>query len=163
GATLSCTMLGSCFSGGSGMLSVMTSCLIGASRSRWIALPTRTPCVAPTHTSRAPFTLALSTAPTTPLPVHRMSSDSTTALPRRRVHRRADARGLLRLGCAGAALVHDGDGAAELLLVDQRLLDAALVGAEHDEVAQRDLQRAHVLVDDRAGVQVVDGDVEEAL
>ncbi len=46
GATLSTTMFGSCFSGGSGMLSVTTICSIGASRSRSIALPHRTACVA---------------------------------------------------------------------------------------------------------------------
>ena len=45
----------------------------------------------------------------------------------------------------------------------ERLLDAALVGAEHDEIARRDVQAADVFVDDRAGVQVIDGDVEEAL
>src|SRR5207237_3369925 len=66
-------------------------------------------------------------------------------------------------GGAAAALVHNGDGAAELLLVGQRALDAALVGAEHDEVARRDVQAADVLVDDRGGVQVIDGNVEEAL
>src|SRR5207302_9572173 len=45
----------------------------------------------------------------------------------------------------------------------ERLLDAALVGAEDDEVARRDVQLADEVVDDRPGVQVVDGDVEEAL
>src|SRR5206468_1797548 len=76
---------------------------------------------------------------------------------------RADQVGRLRFGGAGAALVDDGDGPAQLLLVQQRPLDAPLVGAEHDEILHGDVEAADVLVDDRAGVQVIDGDVEEAL
>jgi len=50
-----------------------------------------------------------------------------------------------------------------LLLVHQRLLDAALVGTQHDEVARRDVQVAHVVVDDWPGVQMIDGYVKKAL
>src|SRR5262249_30872620 len=79
------------------------------------------------------------------------------------LQRTADQVGLLRLRGAGAALVHDGDRPAEFLLVQEGPLDAALVRAEDHEVAQRDIQAADVLVDDRAGVQVIDRDVEKAL
>ena len=52
---------------------------------------------------------------------------------------------------------------AELLLVVERLLDAPLVRAEHDEFVLRDVQAADVLGDLLDRVQVIDRDVEEAL
>src|SRR5262249_13156784 len=64
---------------------------------------------------------------------------------------------------AGAAFVYDGDGAAELLLVHQRLLDAPLIGAEDDQIVRSDVQAADEFIEDRTGVQVIDGDVEKAL
>src|SRR5207247_2940507 len=64
---------------------------------------------------------------------------------------------------AGTALVDNGNGAAQLLLVNEDTLDAALVGAQDDQVLGRNVQAANVLVDDRPGVEVIDGDVEEAL
>ena len=48
-AATDCTLIfGNCFSGGSGIESVITTSLIGASRNLSMALPQRTPCVAST-------------------------------------------------------------------------------------------------------------------
>src|SRR5579875_166611 len=71
--------------------------------------------------------------------------------------------GLLGLRGAGTALVYDGDGAAELLLMHQCFLDAAFVRAEDDQVALRNIQTTNEFVEDRAGVQMIDGDIEKAL
>src|SRR5207302_463979 len=70
------------------------------------------------------------------------------------VQRAADQVRLLCFRGTGAPLVDNGNGAADLLLVQQSTLDAPLVRAQHHQVARRDAQVAHVLVDDRAAVQV---------
>src|SRR4029077_9674333 len=74
------------------------------------------------------------------------------------IHRAADQVGLLRFGGARTALVHDGNGAADLFLVHAGALDAALVRTQYDQVADGNVQAAHILIDDRAGVQVIDRD-----
>src|SRR5205823_6495080 len=56
-----------------------------------------------------------------------------------------------------------GDGPTQLLLVAQSTLDGPLVGAEHDKVLRGDVQAADVVIDDGAGEEVIDRDVEKAL
>src|SRR5262249_18297965 len=63
----------------------------------------------------------------------------------------------------GTALVHDGDRAAQLLLMHQSPLDATLVGAEDHEIPRRDVQAADVIIDDRPGVEMIDGNVKKPL
>ena len=64
---------------------------------------------------------------------------------------------------AHAAFVDDRDRAADAFGVAEGALDAALVGADDDDVGQVDARMQEVLVEHRGGVQVVDRHVEEAL
>ena len=75
----------------------------------------------------------------------------------------ADDVGLLGLLGAAAALVDDGQVAAQPGHVGQGPLDAPLVRADHHEIVVGEVHRLEVLVDHRGGVEVVDGDVEKAL
>lgn len=62
-----------------------------------------------------------------------------------------------------AALIDNREAAAEMIDVLQRSLDAPFIGANDDEVLLGKIQRPEVLVEDRSGVEVIDGAIEEAL
>ena len=61
----------------------------------------------------------------------------------------------------GAALVHNGQRRAHLLRKKSRALHAARIGRNHDQVGQ--VQLAEVAHQHRAGKDVIDGNIEEAL
>src|SRR5579862_452108 len=61
----------------------------------------------------------------------------------------------------GAALVDDGEGSAHLLREESRALHAARIRRYHGEIGQ--VHFAEIAHEHRAGEEVIDGDVEEAL
>src|SRR5207253_7102708 len=79
------------------------------------------------------------------------------------LERAADQIRLLRLGGTGAALIDNGNGAAQLLLMNERPLDTSLVRTQDHKILGSDVHATNVFVDDRCGVEVVNGDVEEPL
>src|ERR1051326_181101 len=71
---------------------------------------------------------------------------------------------LLRFGGARTSLIDNRDRPAQLLLMDEHALDAALVRTQYDKIVLWERYgRPDVLVNNRRGVQVIDRDIEKAL